>query len=787
MYIYFDTNGTIKEIVNDLPIRNGNNEANKIYCYIEGEPTIDDIWYLQKLPSGELSNEVSFKNSTITKAIPYDAKRDMKYFKDFVQYKFYVFTLNTFLTSQKGLNIATIRIVIDNEIFALGELTFNVQENVIKVDNGITQSQYDYLLLAYASRTLNEVVGDDLDNLLDDKINAKLGDLADGSPKLFETENEIENEHADYGIAVATDTGYIYVWNDTQQGYQSTGMKYIADVSLFYTKTESDSTFAPKSNAITHTGSQLQDYSGNDIYPNIDTHSNLYKVSSDNLWDTDNLISGKYIYHLSGAVNSNADYSATDYIEVTPNTILKIAPSMLFFAFYDANKDWITNTWTSSQNEILVPATAKYIRLSTTNTNASIQMVFESKLPYKVKTHYLIDKTTIENNDIELEESVNLFNKLECVDGKYRYYQDGHIATSATFFYTLLIDISNYEKLTVLNTSQRQICFFDGSGIFVSGQLSASITKPNGVTYMCVSALLTEKDTMMIVVGSGNDIKRKQEYNTIPIGLIPILECEKYARATLTISLNGDYSDFVQGIVAAYNKGNCDVYIDGVYDLSSNIDTIYASYPSGLPIGKNNRYYFSSKSKVTANYTGSNDNVTTNFSVFRSDQRNGDFEIHNLTIDTSNIRYCIHDENGSASEGISYIHSYINCSFKHDNTNNTHRDTYWHCLGGGLGDNAVINIYGCIFNSVYAPSTNLSDVQYHGNWSSSEDAQKGIARLNVKDNYFVHSFSVSSPNPETNKSTLLYTNNSQGNAIIINGTGTEDKWDIYSWNNEVRV
>ena len=107
MYIYFDTNGTIKEIVNDLPIRNGNNEANKIYCYIEGEPTIDDIWYLQKLPSGELSNEVSFKNSTITKAIPYDAKRDMKYFKDFVQYKFYVHTLNTFLTSQKGLNIAT--------------------------------------------------------------------------------------------------------------------------------------------------------------------------------------------------------------------------------------------------------------------------------------------------------------------------------------------------------------------------------------------------------------------------------------------------------------------------------------------------------------------------------------------------------------------------------------------------------------------------------------------------------------------------------------------------------
>lgn len=240
MYIYFDTNGTIKEIVNDKSIRNGSNEANKIYCYLEGEPEIDDIWYLQKLPSGELSNEVSFKNSTIIKAIPYDAKRDMKYFKDFEQYTFYVFTLNTFLTSQKGLNIATIRVSVDNTIWALGELTFNVQENVINVDNGITQSQYDYLLLAYASRTLNKQVGRNLNDLIDDKIEAKIGDLASGSPKVFDTEYNIEHMQDDEGIAVATDTGYIYVWNDTQRQYINTGLLYVGDISLYYTKTETD-------------------------------------------------------------------------------------------------------------------------------------------------------------------------------------------------------------------------------------------------------------------------------------------------------------------------------------------------------------------------------------------------------------------------------------------------------------------------------------------------------------------------------------------------------------------
>lgn len=255
MYIYFDTNGTIKEIVNDKSIRQGSTEANKIYCYIEGNPTIDDIWYMQKLPSGETSNEVSFKNSTVTKAIPYDAKRDMRYFKDFEQYTFYVFTLNAFLVSQKGLNLATIRIVVDNEIFALGELTFNVQENVINVDNGITISQYDYLLLAYASRTLNEVTANDLDALLDDKINAKIGDLANGSPKVFDTEYNIEHMHDDEGIAVATDTGYIYVWNDTQEQYISTGMLYLQDASTI----------------VYHTGNQLQDGNGNNIYPVIAT------------------------------------------------------------------------------------------------------------------------------------------------------------------------------------------------------------------------------------------------------------------------------------------------------------------------------------------------------------------------------------------------------------------------------------------------------------------------------------------------------------------------------------
>lgn len=216
MYIYFDSNGTIKEIVNDVAIRKGSADYNKLYVYIEGNPEIDDIWYFQKFPNGSTSNEVSFINNVVIKSIPYDAKRDMTYFKDFVQYKFYVFTLTSEYLNISGLAIGTIRIAVDNSIFALGELTFNVQANEVNADNGITQSQYNYLLLAYASRTLSEYTSRDLENYIDDIINAKVEELNPLQPSGTGTTAYITSQTSDIGILISTDNGHWYYWNGTQ-------------------------------------------------------------------------------------------------------------------------------------------------------------------------------------------------------------------------------------------------------------------------------------------------------------------------------------------------------------------------------------------------------------------------------------------------------------------------------------------------------------------------------------------------------------------------------------------
>ena len=216
MYIYFDKNGTIKEVINDESIRRGSNDYNKIYCYLEGNPDIDDIWYLQKNPDGTLTNEVSFVDNIVTKSIPYDSKRDMKYFQDFEEYKFYVFTLSSSYLSQNGLVVATIRVAENNTLWALGELTFNVQTNIVKSDNDITQSQYDYLLLtisSYYSKT-------EIDNKLNLKANISSYIVVNWVDGAYIGRAENENEHR-----VVSSSDWMYVIVDLPQAIKGKTIK----------------------------------------------------------------------------------------------------------------------------------------------------------------------------------------------------------------------------------------------------------------------------------------------------------------------------------------------------------------------------------------------------------------------------------------------------------------------------------------------------------------------------------------------------------------------------------
>lgn len=127
----------------------------------------------------------------------------------------------------------------------------------------------------------NPAVKEYIDTVTDEfkeEVNDMLENLGDGSPKYFATAAQITASTTDKGLAVATDTGYLYYWNlevGAPNKYTSSGILY-NDLSDYYNKTEADALLdakADKSTAITHTGSQLQDYSGYNLYPIIDGNS----------------------------------------------------------------------------------------------------------------------------------------------------------------------------------------------------------------------------------------------------------------------------------------------------------------------------------------------------------------------------------------------------------------------------------------------------------------------------------------------------------------------------------
>ncbi len=145
MYLYFDNNGILKEIVDDVATRKGNNEVNKIYIYVDGL-TPKTEWITYQTSDGKQSNETLIE-TTITKTIPYDRNRDLTYFKNFQEYLFYVATIPSSVLTVSGLTKASVRVALqDDSLMTLGLIIFTIEESVVLQDSFITESQYQYLL-----------------------------------------------------------------------------------------------------------------------------------------------------------------------------------------------------------------------------------------------------------------------------------------------------------------------------------------------------------------------------------------------------------------------------------------------------------------------------------------------------------------------------------------------------------------------------------------------------------------------------------------------------------------
>ena len=177
MYLYFDHNGTLLETINDKALRQYNKNINYAYVYIEDLDSttnklpagLNQLAYWFELPTGERTKNIyeAGRSNIVCEMIPCSNKRDMQYFKDGVYYEMFkiripcgelicndsshtvhqtncyednVFELagNVSMTIQAKFT--------SNDVYTLGLVVFDIEDEVVKPSEGIALSQFDYLL-----------------------------------------------------------------------------------------------------------------------------------------------------------------------------------------------------------------------------------------------------------------------------------------------------------------------------------------------------------------------------------------------------------------------------------------------------------------------------------------------------------------------------------------------------------------------------------------------------------------------------------------------------------------
>lgn len=233
MYIYFDSNGTLKEIITERPFRVGDVKRNKIYVYWDGEHAPASGWVKYRKPDGTDTTETSFfayGQNLVEKELPQTPVRNLKYFsydhtyvkngETKVGYQFYEITVpnevlnsssdNTdLIPTENNMVVARIRFVMvdsgtigeiddSDTIETLGAIVFSVETNMgIITDSSIDETQYNYLLWAIGNKVDTSAFITALNNKAD-RNNPSQTIVADR----IVTDNITDNEDSTYGLDI---------------------------------------------------------------------------------------------------------------------------------------------------------------------------------------------------------------------------------------------------------------------------------------------------------------------------------------------------------------------------------------------------------------------------------------------------------------------------------------------------------------------------------------------------------------------------------------------------------
>lgn len=162
MYLYFDESGTLKEIINDVPLRQGSSNWNKIYVYWAGEVN-NETEILRLMFQFVLPNNSVYPNLTaeiqaeiVNQEIPYDNSRDLTFFEYYTTYRMFKIDVPDLVLQQAGtITLSTRVFENDTAVLSMDAVPFYVDETSIgsiAPNEYLNLAQYNELLKILAGK-----------------------------------------------------------------------------------------------------------------------------------------------------------------------------------------------------------------------------------------------------------------------------------------------------------------------------------------------------------------------------------------------------------------------------------------------------------------------------------------------------------------------------------------------------------------------------------------------------------------------------------------------------------
>lgn len=498
-----------------------------------------------------------------------------------------------------------------------------------------------------------------------------------------------------------------------------------------------------------------------------------------------------YINALNGALVDDNNGVATSVIDISGRTSndIKIKCSLnsaFGLAVYDKEMKYLTGICGNNASDygyvagttpqditFRVPNNAFYIRASMRSIYYSQKSDFNIQI---ADTNSIYAK--IKFNEINLE-SYNMIN-LETITEDYRINPANGNLTSlnewnATDF--IKIEASNNYYFKAPN-ALGPLAYYDENYAFISGLDNIGVanklilTTPENSKFIRLSIHDDQLSTAQLNKGKLETLYTPYKLQIPSDMLTPTFD--------IIVSPTDDLIEVLQ-----QNQGKTILLREGTYNIEQiyknhfddNYFENYTGYDSGneytygvgigagLPIFNRTKLVGTSGAKFVFNYTGTNPNVKLYFSCFAT----GDgITLDGINCNVSNVRYIVHDDYNIS--GLPYHTIIKNCRF---NCNVAQ------CIGGGMGNFAVYEIFNNVFTGSYK-----ENVSYHNKYSS-----LAINEMTIKDNYFETRLSLRHYGLSTQLSNVLVTNNNFGNPIELrkeNPDVVNENINLIEWNNIVR-